>query len=122
MFSEMFSDAIIEVRGLDKGEWMALDNDGISFMEQSATEAEKKTWDEISSISLEDGEELDKRVTLTRIALLGVFAFAAKKKTGGTKYITIEGDGFFWAMEVHRKHVKDAQKFVMRAKSLLAKK
>lgn len=113
----------IVVRGLEKDERMSLDDRGITF-ESSREDVESghASWGLINSISLEDGEELEKRVTLTRVALLGVFALAAKKKSGGTKYITVDGDGFFWAMEVDRKHVKDAQKLVMRAKSLLAKK
>ena len=72
-------------------------------------------------MSVEDGQALERRVTVTRIVLLGIFALAAKKKSGGTKYLTVDGDGFFWAMEVDRKRVKDAQRFVMRAKSMLAR-
>ena len=119
----MFSDAIMTVRGMNNGESMELYNDGINFDSgDTSVNPGKASWGLISSISLEDGEELEQRVTLTRVALLGIFALAAKKKSGGTKYITVEGDGFFWAMEVNRKHVKDAQKLVMRAKSMLAKK
>lgn len=62
---------------------------------------------------LEAGEELQSRVTATRLVLLGVFALAAKKKSGGTKFLTIEGPGFMWGAEVDRKSIKDAQKFML---------
>jgi hypothetical protein len=76
-------------------------------------------WSEITSISLEDGEELQSRVTATRLLLLGVFAFAAKKKTGGTKFIVVEGEDFLWALEVGRKKVNEAQRLVLKARSLM---
>lgn len=76
------------------------------------------TWGEIDSITLEDGEELQSRVTATRLLMLGVFAFAAKKKTGGNKFIVVEGENFLWGLEVGRKKVNDAQKLVMKARSL----
>lgn len=62
---------------------------------------------------LEAGEELQSRVTATRLVLLGVFALAAKKKSGGTKFLTIEGPEFMWGAEVDRKSIKDAQKFML---------
>ena len=62
---------------------------------------------------LEAGEELQSRVTATRLVLLGVFALAAKKKSGGTKFLTIEGPGLMWGAEVDRKSIKDAQKFMV---------
>ena len=79
------------------------------------------TWGEITSVSLEDGEELQSRVTATRLLVLWVFAFAAKKKTGGNKFITVEGEDFLWALEVGRKKVSDAQKFVIKARQLMKK-
>lgn len=78
-------------------------------------------WSEINSITLEDGEELQSRVTATRLLMLGVFAFAAKKKTGGNKFITVEGEDFLWALEVGRKKVSDAQKLVLKARQLMKK-
>lgn len=38
---------------------------------------------QLEGVRLEDGEELSSRVTMTRLVTLGVFALAAKKKTGG---------------------------------------
>ena len=61
---------------------------------------------------IESGRELESRITLTRIALLGVFALAAPKKKGGEKFVSIEGPDFIWCMEVNRKRVGDAVRFV----------
>lgn len=111
----------ISVRGLARGEEMRLYPSGISFDSPDESVCPGRVrWEVVGSVSLEDGQELEKRVTLTRVALLGVFALAAKKKTGGTKYLAVSGDGFFWAMEVGRKDVGRAQRFVMRARSSMA--
>lgn len=61
---------------------------------------------------LEDGEALESRVTATRLVMLGVFAFAAKKKSGGTKFLTVESPDFFWTIEVERKRVSEAMSVV----------
>lgn len=63
---------------------------------------------------LESGSELQARVTMTRLVALGVFAFAAKKKKGGEKYLTIEGPDFVWTAEVKRdkKDIAKAMKFI----------
>ena len=76
------------------------------------------TWDEIKEITIEDAEELQSRVTVTRLLLVGVFAFALKKKKGGTKYIVVEGEDFLWPIEIGRKKAADAKKFVMKARTL----
>lgn len=63
---------------------------------------------------VESGSELQSRVTATRLLALGVFAFAAKKKKGGEKYLTIEGPDFVWTAEVKRdkKDISKAMNFV----------
>jgi len=48
---------------------------------------------------IETGSELQSRVTVTRLVLLGVLAFALPKKSGGEKYLTIDGPDFMWAEE-----------------------
>lgn len=60
---------------------------------------------------VESGSDLEKRVTATRLVALGVFAFAAKKKSGGEAFLTVEGPGFFWTIEVDRKKRAQAQAF-----------
>lgn len=60
---------------------------------------------------IEEGRELESRLTLTRLALLWVFALAPKRK-GGERFVTIEGPDFIWCMEVKRKKAGDAVRFV----------
>lgn len=63
------------------------------------------------SARVESGSDLEKRVTATRLVAMGVFAFAAKKKSGGESYLTIEGPEFFWTFEVDRNDRAKAQAF-----------
>lgn len=60
---------------------------------------------------VETGSDLEKRVTVTRLVAIGVFALLAKKKSGGEVYLTIEGPNFFWTIEVDRKKQPDARTF-----------
>lgn len=60
---------------------------------------------------VESGSDLQTRVTATRLLAIGVFAFAAKKKSGGEAYLTVEGPDFFWTVEVDRKKRSAAQAF-----------
>ncbi|RSX55860.1 hypothetical protein D2E26_0423 [Bifidobacterium dolichotidis] len=59
------------------------------------------------------GSELEARVTATRLLLIGIFAFAFKKKKGGEKYLLIEGPDFAWMSEVSRKQVSEAMHFAV---------
>lgn len=61
--------------------------------------------------SMEQGSELEKRITATRLVMLGVFALAAKKSKGGEWFLTIEGPRFTWVVEVPRKEIGKARKF-----------
>ena len=67
---------------------------------------------QLEGVRLEDGEELSSRVTMTRLVTLGVFALAAKKKTGGEKFLTIESPDIFWTIEIPRKSTGAAQLFI----------
>ena len=58
--------------------------------------------------SLEEGEALEKRITATRMLAVGWYALAMPKKTGGTRYLVIEGPDFFWSMEVAQGQVQEA--------------
>lgn len=60
---------------------------------------------------VEYGRDIESRVTLTRIALLGAAALAVPKKKGGERFLTIEGEDFFWCMEVSSKNAVRAAKF-----------
>lgn len=64
------------------------------------------------TIELEDGSELSKRITVTRMLATGLFAFALKKSKGGEKWLLIAGPDFEWFEEVHRKKQTAAMKFV----------
>ena len=70
---------------------------------------------------IESGRELESRITLTRIALLGVFALAAPKKKGGEKFVSIEGPDFIWCMEVKRKNAGNAVRFVAKVNQQVKK-
>lgn len=60
---------------------------------------------------VESGEELQSRVTATRLFLVGVFAFAIKKKSGGERYLTVEGPDFLWAVEFPYDRANEAVAF-----------
>lgn len=75
---------------------------------------------EVTSVSLESGSELQSRITATRLVAFGVFALAMKKKSGGEKFLTIESASAYWAVEVDRKHVSDAARFMTTIKGQMA--
>lgn len=89
----MFADRPVAVFG-----HFALHKDRIRFFQ------EKGNGRPLAGVEavVESGEALEKRVTLTRLVGLGVFAFAAKKKSGGESYLLIEGPDFAWTFEVKR--------------------
>lgn len=70
---------------------------------------------------IESGRELESRITITRIALLGAFALAAPKRKGGEKFVSIEGPDFIWCMEVDRKMAGDAVRFVAKVNQQVKK-
>ena len=71
--------------------------------------------------SVESGEALSQRVTLTRFAAMGLLSLAAKKKSGGESYLLIEGPEFAWTFEVKRGDQAKAQKFAAAVRSQAAK-
>lgn len=52
--------------------------------------------------AIETGSQLDKRLTATRLVLLGPAAVFVKKSKGGESYLTIEGPDFVWLVKVDR--------------------
>lgn len=65
--------------------------------------------------------EIDKRITATRLVLTGPFAFAFRKKKDRRElYLTIEGHGFGWVIEVDPKQQMDARKFATKLNTLAA--
>jgi len=59
---------------------------------------------------VEQSANAGSRITATRIVALGVFALAAKKKTG-CLYLTVEGDGYAFSVEIPLKKESEARKF-----------
>lgn len=78
--------------------------------------------EDITDISLMEGSELESRLTLTRLAVAGIFAFALKKKSGGEKFLTIETKEAAHVVEVSRKEVGEASKIVAFVKPLVSGK
>lgn len=48
-------------------------------------------WRDVRALHVDGPDEIEKRVTLTRVALLGLGAFAIKKKSKQHSYVTVEG-------------------------------
>ena len=119
MFGDLFKDVVMGSDGV-----LAFNG---KQLEYTPTEFGKKgkeilPIDEVVRIGLEDGADVSSRITATRLVLTGVFALAFKKKSGGEKFVTVEGsNGEFWAVEVPRKRVKGAAKFVQRVRMEAAK-
>ncbi len=59
---------------------------------------------------VETSADAGNRVTATRLVTLGVFALAAKKKTGSL-YLTVDGDGYSIVVELPLKKETEARKF-----------
>lgn len=81
-----------------------------NVQKQKGLSSERQGLDGVTAV-VESGESLESRVTLTRLVAIGVFAFAAKKKSGGTSFLLIEGTDFAWTQEVKRGDFEKAQKF-----------
>jgi hypothetical protein len=59
---------------------------------------------------VESGADVRSRMTATRILAIGVFALAAKKQVGHV-YLSVEGNGYEFVVEVPVKKESDARKF-----------
>ena len=67
---------------------------------------------DVVSVEVEDGEAAQARVTATRLVALGIFAFAAKKKSGGDKWLMIETRRALLTLHFERKAVDGLMRFV----------
>lgn len=67
---------------------------------------------DVVSIEVEDGEAAQARVTATRLVTLGIFALAAKKKSGGDKWLMIETRSALLTLHFERKAVDGLMRFV----------
>jgi len=69
--------------------------------------------------SIETAGQINARFTATRIALLGPFALAFKKKKDKRElYLTIEGHGFGMVLEVSPKKQQEARLFAARVNGM----
>lgn len=69
-----------------------------------------------ATMTLESGSELSSRITATRLVALGIFAIAAKKKTGGEQWLTIENGDELLSVEVPHGKSRDVHAFMARAR------
>lgn len=76
---------------------------------------------DVVDIAVEDGKEASKRVTAARVAAVGIFALAIKKKVDATKYILIETTDNMHVFEINAKRYREALAFVKRAKVAIAR-
>lgn len=76
---------------------------------------------DVVDIAVEDGKEASKRVTAARVAAVGIFALAIKKKVDATKYILIETTDNMHVFEINAKRHREALAFVKRAKVAVAR-
>lgn len=67
---------------------------------------------DVVSVEVEDGEAAQARVTATRLVALGIFALAAKKKSGGDKWLMIETHSALLTLHFERKAVDGLMRFV----------
>lgn len=67
---------------------------------------------DVVSVEVEDGEAMQARVTATRLATLGILAFAAKKRSGGDKWLMIETPQALLTLHFERKAVDGLMRFV----------
>lgn len=67
---------------------------------------------DVVSVEVEDGEAAQSRVTATRLVTLGILAFAAKKRSGGDKWLMIETKRALLTLHFERKAVDGLMRFV----------
>jgi hypothetical protein len=76
-----------------KPAFLNIDDEGVSIRASFRT-AVREPWSRIASINVDGDESLQTRFTATRLALIGPFALAFKKKKSRKNgYLTIETDG-----------------------------
>lgn len=65
----------------------------------------------ITDATVEDGADLESRITATRLVLVGVFALAWRKRKGGEKFLLLESSDASILVTVDRRDVVKAQRF-----------
>lgn len=62
--------------------------------------------------------KIEQRIAATRLFFFGVFAFALKKSSGGEKFLTLEWEDYFWAIEIPNESSNEAMRFAAKVNSL----
>lgn len=70
---------------------------------------------DVIDVVVEDGQAASKRLTATRVALVGVFALAIKKKVDATKYLIVETMDSAYTFELSVKRYGEARQFAAKA-------
>ena len=99
---------------------LTLSGDMIIFKDhEKSAEISKKVYG--VKAALASGQELQSRVTVSRMLPVGAFAFALKKSKGGEKFVTIEGNDFCWAVEINGDQTNDAMSFIANVNDMAKK-
>lgn len=96
----------------DPAEIICTDTDLLYDSKRRGEPIQRIPLTDVVSVEVEDGEAAQARVTATRLVTLGIFAFAAKKKSGGDKWLMIETKRALLTLHFERKAVDGLMRFV----------
>lgn len=96
----------------DPAEIICTDTDLLYDSKRRGEPIQRIPLTDVVSVEVEDGEAAQARVTATRLVALGIFAFAAKKKSGGDKWLMIETKRALLTLHFERKAVDGLMRFV----------
>ena len=74
---------------------------------------------DVVDIVVEDGQAASKRLTATRVAALGIFALAIKKKVAATKFLIVETVDDAHVVELDAKRYGEARSFAAKATTIV---
>lgn len=87
-----------QIDGTIKGAVLVLDDNGIHL--RQLRERFVIPWSSVDKLEVEGPDQAAKRVTVTRLVTIGVFAFAAKKKGDTESFVHIEAEGHIIGFQV----------------------
>lgn len=74
---------------------------------------------DVVDIVVEDGQAASKRLTATRVAAVGIFALAIKKKVAATKFLIVETVDDAHVVELDVKRYGEARSFAAKAMTIV---
>ena len=74
---------------------------------------------DVVDIVVEDGQAASKRLTATRVAAVGIFALAIKKKVSATKFLIVETVDDAHVVELDVKRYGEARSFAAKAMTIV---